>query len=140
MVPEPSGSSCLNIPVKEKGASCERAGTETALSPSLFVPHYDFYSPVPMLGQGLRGPLHRRAPVRATSPVATGRLPSPRQHPNGPLPKQPLTEQCFQSNQTPDKIVEVDDELVIRKASDDDLVELTGQLEAWSTNKRRAWA
>lgn len=47
------------------------------------------------------------------------------------FPQQPLTEECFQSHQTPDKVVEVDDELVVGKASDDDLMELAGQLEAW---------
>lgn len=45
------------------------------------------------------------------------------------FPRQPLTEECFQSNQTPDKIVKIDDEVVVCKASNDDLVELTGHLE-----------
>lgn len=46
-----------------------------------------------------------------------------------PFPKCPLTEERFQSNQTPNKIIKIDDELVICKASHDDLVEFTGQLE-----------
>lgn len=45
------------------------------------------------------------------------------------FPRPPLTEECFQSHQTADKIVEIDDEVVVRKASNDDLVELTGHLE-----------
>lgn len=47
----------------------------------------------------------------------------------GLFPQWALTEQCLQSNQTPDKIVEIDDEVVICKSGDDHLVELTGHLE-----------
>lgn len=61
---------------------------------------------------------------------------SPQQDGTGSFPKRPLTEQCLQSHQTPDEIVEVDDELVIREASDDDLVQLTGQLEACGGTSR----
>lgn len=38
-------------------------------------------------------------------------------------------EERFQSNQAPNKIIEINDELFIREASDDDLVQLAGQLE-----------
>lgn len=47
----------------------------------------------------------------------------------GLFPQWALTEQCLQSNQTPDKIVKIDDEVVICKPGDNHLVELTGHLE-----------
>lgn len=45
------------------------------------------------------------------------------------FPRRPLTEECFQPDQAADEVVEVDDELVVCEASNDDLVELAGQLE-----------
>lgn len=43
--------------------------------------------------------------------------------------ERPLTEECLQANQAADKVIEVDDEVVVGEASHDDLVELAGQLE-----------